>query len=388
MAMEDLREIANEKLRQNSPYRKELLSLISSGEAIAFIGAGLSSSLGYPSWPDLIATLHTQVNKISAFESSDQISQDILVYAQLIKEYFGTSVGGIDQYESIIGREFAPKTGKNCTSTHQNLVKLPFRAFVTTNYDVCIEQALQEYAVQEQGKARPDPGVVIKASKADRHLVSRFLRSISEKNENHECYVAHLHGCWNDTQNIILTSTDYAEAYDGISTNENKQTSITLHRQLAWSLFATRRMVFIGCSMDDPYIKRLLDTVARELWEFNQPIHFAILPLDKKRLESSENEEAAFLRYGLQVVYFDNLIGNFTGLDQLLQEALEKTPASIKKLRPTQPPPDVQSPGSVISNPIEPQMHLRKDSPNAQVNLEWLDEVNKTTIGSIIKNED
>ena len=38
--------------------------------------------------------------------------------------------------------------------------------------------------------------------------------------------------------------------------------------------------------MDDPYLKRLLDTVARDLWEFDQPIHFAILPLDEKMLVS------------------------------------------------------------------------------------------------------
>lgn len=271
--MDDIRETANEKLRQNSARREAVLSLISSGEAIAFVGAGLSSPLGYPSWSALLGKLHAQAQQIATFDPPEHIKQHVLQYAEVIKEHFKKSEGGIDQYRSILGREFGPRQdGENCTCTHRLLVRLPFRGFVTTNYDECIEDALRGYAVDMLGRSRPDPGVIIKANKADSHRVSLFLRSISDKAGKNQSYVAHLHGRHDDTQNVILTANDYLQAYDRAAQSDKGPLDnrfVPLHRQLAWSLFATRRMVFVGCSMDDPYIKALLDTVAYDLWEWN-----------------------------------------------------------------------------------------------------------------------
>ena len=389
--MDNLRAAANEKLTENRVHREAVLSLISSGEAIAFVGAGLSLPLKYPSWDALLATLQAQAHQIATFNPPDHIQHDFLQYAEAIKDHFKKTDGGIDQYRNLIGREFSPRdSGENCTRTHQCLVKLPFRAFITTNYDVCIELALQDFSMAEMGRARTDPGVIIKANKADRHLISLFLRSISKKSERHCCFVAHLHGRWDDTQNIILTTTDYADAYGDApvhSSNHLGSQSITLHRQLIWSLFATRRMVFVGCSMDDPYIKRLLDTVARDLWEFDQPIHYAILPLDKKILASPENQEAAFWRYGLQVVYFDNLTGNFTDLDHFFEEALERIP--VEKVKAANSLQRASADLTDRDNATKASESLAEaaidDLAGSQA---WLEKVNESTVATLRKNED
>ena len=36
----------------------------------------------------------------------------------------------------------------------------------------------------------------------------------------------------------------------------------TLHRKLLWAVLATRRVVFIGFSMEDPYFDNMLETVS------------------------------------------------------------------------------------------------------------------------------
>lgn len=385
--MDDLREIANEKLRQNRGCRDDLLSLICSGEAIAFVGAGLSVPLRYPSWRDLLEKLHAQANQIAAFDPPEPVKRDVLRYAEAIKRHFEQSTDGIAQYRNTIGREFAPRQyAENYTKTHQRLAKLPFRAIITTNYDICIEQALQACAMHETGRVRPDPGVIIKASEVDRHIVSRFLRSISEQSKHQECYVAHLHGRWDDTQNIILTDTDYAMAYDGgsVGRGEGSGRAVTLHRQLAWSLFATRRMVFIGCSMDDPYIKRLLDTVAKDLWEMDQPIHFAMLPLDKSTVTSLCHQEATFLRYGLQVAYFDNLNETYCGLDQLLAEALER----ISKCGAGDPKSSQRiSTEKIVKNEVSKISKSSSENSESEIAHAWLEEVNQNSVTILRKHE-
>src|ERR1700751_622822 len=100
-----------------------------------------------------------------------------------------------------------------------------------------------------------------------------------------------------------------------------RKPSSTLHRQFAWSLFASRRLIFFGCSMEDPYIKALLDAVATDLWEWNLRIHFVVLPIDEGAVASVDNRVAEFKRYGVEVVFFDNWDGTYAGKDSMLDEA-------------------------------------------------------------------
>ncbi len=389
--MQDLRDIATEKLRENLTCREVMLRLIASGEAISFVGAGLSASpeLNYPAWPKLLEVMSAEAKKLASFQSALNETEDPLLRAEELKEHFKKH-DALARFKSILCHEYGPKDHANCTLTHQRLVKLPFRAFVTTNYDGCLEHALTEVAISKNQKPRLDLSVVIKSNGQDRHMVSRFLRSIVEHRGPHWRYVAHIHGWYDDAENIILAASDYAEAYgfkmeDG-RIQKQKAPVATLHRQFAWSLFASRRMVFFGCSMDDPYIKGLLDVVAADLWEWHQPIHFVVLPLDRESLTSVESRAGDFRRHGLQVVFFDNWDGTFVGLDHLLDSALASwesgqtppAPASDASKQAVRP-----SAGSETSQVADEQLEQIEN-----VNLQWLEEINESTVPSLKKNED
>lgn len=193
--MDDLRKIAEQKLQENRPYRVELLSLIAGGEALGFIGAGPSAALKYPSWSRLLEMLATEAGSFATFKVSDEIKSDALLHAEAIQRFFEQH-GKLSQYKNILGREFAPKEGEGCTETHRSLAALPFRAFVTTNYEPCIEQGILVNAVAQGQRPSIEPSCVIKAGGGDRHMVSRFLRSITEDLGPHRRKVAHLHGHW------------------------------------------------------------------------------------------------------------------------------------------------------------------------------------------------
>jgi hypothetical protein len=357
-----------------------MLSMIASGEALCFVGAGPSAALKYPPWPDLIELLSVEANKIGKFAVEDEIKKDILSHAEAIQKFFKDN-GKLDHYKAILGHEYGPKDGPGCTETHRLITSLPFRGFITTNYEPCLERALLANAVAKSLMPSNEP-CVIKPGAADRHMVSRFLRSIVNNREPHLRNVAYLHGRYSEVDSIILSASDYATAYGfQFSNGEIIKTpqKTTLHSQLSWALFACRRVVFFGCSMNDPYVRALLDAVSADLWEINQPIHFVVLALDRKRLDSIENDIAAFRRYGLQVVLYDNMDGGHKGLDLLVREAakgaLPGTPAA-QFAGPTSKTNVVDTAKASTASAIVEQ--------DEGVNIEWLEKVNQ----SLRKNED
>jgi hypothetical protein len=384
--VQSARELLDEVLRQNLERKQAMFSLISSGEAIAFVGAGLSSGqyLNYPAWLQLLEKLAAAADEIAHFKRERIMLENALSSAEAIKEHFKAN-NALAKFKNILCREFSPRNDGNISPTHQRLVKLSFMAFVTTNYDGCLEDALNEYSFSENGRMPPNPCVIIKSNEEDRHMVSRFQRSLIAASEDRHRYIAHLHGWHDDAENIVLTESDYAKAYGFVIEKGRlmkEKPSSTLHRLFCWSLLASRRLVFFGCSMKDPYIKALLDAVAADLWEWNQAIHFVVLPIDEESIPSIDNQIAGFRRYGLEPVFFDNRDRQYTGLDELLEEALQVSKvenASTKfrsELTKTSSGPDMTSSS-------RKQLEERQ-----QISSGWLEEINEITAPSLKKNED
>jgi hypothetical protein len=307
-------QLIDQKLAANGKHRTAMMELIASGESIAFVGAGLSVPLGYPGWTALLSVLEAEATALGEFTATDGPG---LLRAQSAKVHFAKK-GQISLYHSMLGREFGPRT-VNCTDTHRRLVGLPFRAFVTTNYEDGVETALLQHSDDERRSASPT--IIIKPGDEDRHRVSLFLRSLTEPRGQR--LVGHLHGHHSDTRNIILAQDDYDAAYGSGQAGHKT----TLHRHLVWALFATRRLIFTGCGMDDPPVRELLGLVATGLWETRTPMHYVILPLDRQSLDKAESTAAFFKKFGLQVVYYDNQKGDHSLLTTLFDETLVRVGA-------------------------------------------------------------
>ena len=291
--------------------REAMFHLIQSGEAIAFVGAGLSQPL-YPTWQQFLETLEKKAVEMTGkpISLAEGLSgADVLDYAEAIKRHF-CEHASTDQYFAIFGTQFGPKPDR-CTEQQKKLLRLPFKGFVTTNYEESLEQA-----AHDSGETRRDCSVVIKPD-ADHHLVSRFLLGLDDKNEPRR--IAHLHGIHTETRDIIFTRSDYEHAYGAV-----ERGLWTLHRKLLWALLATRRLVFIGTSLDDPYLNRLLEMVAGDLWNWGQTIHYLVSPLDERTIARQQSDQDRFSKYGICVVYFDNFDGTYRGLDHLINEAVAR----------------------------------------------------------------
>src|SRR5688572_25617101 len=117
----------------------KLRELIASKRAIAFIGAGVSVRTAYPGWSELLKRLNAMSGK-----SKVPWTKDALWDAEEVRKSFATE----EQFRRAVGKIFAP-AGKVEDDAVLKIVKMPFRHFITTNYDDVIERAYKQVHKKE-----------------------------------------------------------------------------------------------------------------------------------------------------------------------------------------------------------------------------------------------
>jgi hypothetical protein len=330
--MEATAEIAHDILTRNGKNVAAMTKLISGGQSIAFVGAGLSRPLNYPTWYELLEKLLTEARKWindPQFKPTVKLSDETaLAFTQEIHDVLRSS-SVLQRYHEFLGNSFKPRqvNGSPTTEVQRLIASLPFKGWVTTNYDRCMEEALLAAKLRQPKAESQTSGwsvnpVVVQKNGSNAHTISDYLLTMHDSTRPS---VLHLHGEYSRTEEIILTRDDYEQAYGKPSTCRHCGTMAsnwTLHRKLAWALLATRRLVFLGFSLNDPYVVQLLESVASDLWRHNEPIHFALTPIERPIVsqEDAINQEERFReKYGVQLVFYDKQDSNHSGLEQLIR---------------------------------------------------------------------
>lgn len=223
---------------------------------LALIGAGLSLQEGiqpaYPSYPQLLSELQKELRNNS---TPSQMPLDLDAYAEddlWRAEYLRRGLPP-DVYRAFLRRMFP--ACERPSAAHVALARLPFRHYLTTNYDDSIECALQaEQPAHDRTVRWDDPG-----------SVSRFLRHFSDGDWARS--VVHLHGVNSDPDSFVLSTSDYNRVYI-----ESDRMARTL-----FGVFSLNRIVFVGFSLKDPELGWLLRHV-NAMIRTGDPSHYALLP--------------------------------------------------------------------------------------------------------------
>lgn len=294
--------------RENEARTDQLIGLIKSGEAVLFVGSGSSAQVGHVTWGLLLENLETLAVECGGSFTKDRAlrENDPLIYAQAIRNHIGSVDSNLARYYNKLYDLFKPRKPPY-SMLHKELVSLPFRAIVTTNYDMVLEHAL----------GGPDNSLVVKELAAP---VREFLLSIADATMTKR--VAHLHGRYDDLDEIILTSSDYEKTYGfSLAHGAFKDEKWTLHRKLIWALLATRRVVFIGFGLKDPYMMTMLDVVSRDLWFWDRATHFAIMDISAQNAaQVKRRAEELKRKLGIDVVFYETTDNSHRGLDVLVTD--------------------------------------------------------------------
>ena len=342
-----------EERDENEDRKHELIELVASGEAVLIVGSGSSARVGYVTWNGLIEALENLANNCGEGLNQSRIRDPLayLAYTENIKSHIRDKTGDLDRYYALLYELFKPKTITH-DEFHRLLVDLPFRGILTTNYDIVLEAALSEKKIEARLEGKEIPPVddvpLVIGPDAPR-LIHEFL--LSRNNDPHiPRRIAHLHGVYRYRESIILSSNDYVKNYglrvEQPNEDQRNEDRWTFHRKLLWAVLATRRVVFVGFSMEDPYFDNMLKTVSEDLWGWDKSIHFAVMGISTEDTKNSK-DKAKWLKskYGVDTVFYEVLENEIPEkkhklLESLFADIAKQCASESRSIEETQAPSD------------------------------------------------
>jgi hypothetical protein len=258
----------------NDSAKQKLVAALKEKQTVLLAGAGISRSVGYPSWRQLVELMRrTFASHLTWSPNVVEITFANTIFAEIRQN------GKEDAYHNFLYNVFGPPRdgSRQHDDMHVALVRLPFCGLVTTNYERVIESAVGE-AFASNGASQFCEEVDLCGERP--YPVFQFFRSLAVGKRQG---VLHLHGYYKNPGRLILTEDDYLRMYgkapkykkDGLTLNVNLD---TLHRKVLWALCISHPLVFVGFSLDDGFFRHILQILRQDLRLGDDLEHFAIMP--------------------------------------------------------------------------------------------------------------
>lgn len=315
----------------------EIRRLLQEGpRPLALVGAGASIGSGYPTWSQLLDLFDERLEG-KASPKWRQALKDLADPLWQAEEY--REAMSAPAFKDVIARTFSARPP---AEPHLTLARLPFRHFLTTNYDPTIEGALSIAGVKRPPWFTWD----------DEPAVVQFLRNLSATGQPQT--VVYLHGRFHDPHRVVLTESGYAERY--------VETEATRRKLLA--IFLTCPVVFLGFSMDDPDLSQLMREVASLASQ--GATHYAIMGYrtEDERLAIARRMEGKF---HVRVAFYRIEPGeDHSALTRLLRWLEVRIADSGAIPPPPPPPPDQAAHSGAASDLIQDE----SGAPSGRRNLD------------------
>jgi hypothetical protein len=268
----------------------ELAAAVAERRAILFAGAGLSMSVGLPSWQEFINRMGEELGL-----DRDALEGPSASY-HAIAEYYRLRQGSIGPLRSWMDRNWKVSPDKVRASTlHELIVALDFPLIYTTNYDRNLEEA---FAVHQRA--------YVKIANA---------RDIAKAGEG-MTQIVKFHGDFDDDSSLVITESDYFNRLAFDSPLDIKFRSDALGNTV----------LYVGYSMSDLNIRLLLHKLWRTWqasgYERERPKSYVFMP------EKDAMQEAILGQWGISV-----LSGTGGDPQQALNGFLERLHARVKERR-------------------------------------------------------
>jgi hypothetical protein len=206
---------------------EDLAISIRNRQTILFAGAGVSMTVGLPSWSTLIEHIAQELNL-----DPEVLASPDLNYLTLA-EYYRIRQGSIGPLRSWMDRKWSiDEHALKASRVHQLICRLDFPIIYTTNFDRNLETALQVH-----GK---DFVKIVNAKD-----IARIRDGVTQ--------IVKYHGDFDDDQSIVIAETDYLDRLSFESPLDIKFRSDALGKTI----------LFIGYSLSDLNIRFLL----HRLWK-------------------------------------------------------------------------------------------------------------------------
>lgn len=293
---------------------EEAKNMVKNHKCTLFLGAGVSIDAGLPSWDKLLKGL-IELNENpdgAVFKSGNyddierNCAQSSLIIARYIKAGLFYSEKDFNKklrsvlYKDIKSEHTLAKNIAHCISWNYGKSKFGIESVITYNYDDLIEQELNILGVDNS--------------------------SVYEGNRNNlgEFPIYHVHGILPEKEGanskIILCEKDYHDVYKESYLWSNVEQLHALSRTICF---------FIGLSMTDPNLRRLLD-FSRNIGD-KSLVHYVFLQKKWFSEHSTKNQderndeiqERIMNDFGLNVIWFEE----FSDVPKILEKIFLDNPS-------------------------------------------------------------
>ncbi|WP_353642486.1 SIR2 family protein [Mesorhizobium sp. WSM2239] len=273
------------KTRRCAGTIEDLAKAVRERKAILFVGAGVSRSVGLPSWETLIDHIASELglNERRAENGVNHLT---------LAEYYRLKKGSLGALRSWMDRNWSVSRSEVEKSVlHRLIVTLDFPIIYTTNYDRNLEVAFEILGKE-----------FVKVANA--RDVARAREGVAQ--------IVKFHGDFDDDDSLVLTETDYYDRLSFDSPLDIKFRADALGRTI----------LFIGYSLSDLNIRLLL----HRLWQTwkhsgyakDRPLSFVFMA------RRDPIEEAVLANWGIAA-----LSGESDDAQQALTEFLERLTAIV-----------------------------------------------------------
>ena len=273
--------------------------IIRNGNNFAIVlGAGISIDPGAKSWKELLNYFVSELSNKGIIDDSKTLSGKIggssLTTAQLCKElynseadYFWEIHNGLYRNKKEINENFAIYSIAKIASMCK---KMPHFRILTYNYDNYLESYLTHFKVPYNSLYDSECDI---NNDLSIYHVHGFLPEVNCKSNIESKY----------KKSIYLTEENYNNLY-------NDPYSWQISSQL--SFFRENICLFVGCSLTDPNIRRLLEMTKKE-----NRIHYAILTKGNMSIKDLSITSNHFSRLGIEIIWANNYKEISSKLQQL-----------------------------------------------------------------------
>jgi len=243
---------------------EDLIGAIRKRQAILFAGAGVSMTVGLPSWQTLIEHIAEELDvDLSGFSESD-------INYLTLAEFYRIRQGSIGPLRSWMDRNWTIQEDKlKASRVHELICRLDFPIVYTTNFDRNLETAFDLHG--------RDYVKIVNAKD-----IARIQEGLPQ--------IVKYHGDFDDDKSIVLAETDYLDRLSFESPLDIKFRSDALGKTI----------LFIGYSMTDLNIRflmhRLWQTWNGSGYERDRPPSYVFM------LRPNPVEEAVLAQWGLRVL--------------------------------------------------------------------------------------
>ena len=250
------------------------------------LGAGVSIDIGAKSWDDLLVYFENELKKLCIIDDVDELCKKVggssLITAQLCKDLYKNDTDFYWAIHNGLYGTFYIKTKYEMDEIIQIIKKClnkkHFR-ILTYNFDDYLEQFLSNDKMNFNVLYSEKSNVTEQLSI---YHVHGYLPKVN--------YKTHMN--LEHRKSIYLTEEHYNELY-------NQPYSWQISSQL--SFFRENICLFVGCSLADPNIRRLL-----ELTRKTNKKHYAILAKDGMSIKDLSVASNHFARLGIEIIWIDS----------------------------------------------------------------------------------